>query len=572
MAGETPVAAPACGDGSCDPGEDCWGCAADCDCACGDGVCTYGEFCATCAADCDCDSLAATPPMGWNSWNRFACDIDEALALETAQAMVDSGLAAAGYRYVNLDDCWQVGRDAEGRVVVDPDRFPSGMKALGDKIHDLGLSFGTYTCAGTMTCEERPGSFGYELIDAETYADWGIDYVKVDWCFTEGMDARERYATMHDAIAAAGRPMIHSICNWGRDEPWIWGPSAGQLWRTSGDIAVFFPSVLVNLESTANLAPWAGPGRWNDPDMLEVGVSVETDAGPVSLTEDEQRAHLSLWSIVTSPLIMGHDLRTMSDETYAMLSNRHMIAVNQDPWALQGLRIRKEGGGEVWAKPLREQGLRAVVLFNRDPQARELGVDWSELGLAGDEAEVLNVWSAEDLGTVAGGLTRELPMHSAAMFIVRGQEPRPSAGTHQLSDLPWAWAANPRGPAERDQANGAAKANDGGPLVIGARSFDKGIGVQARSRVLIHLGGACDRMQADIGLDQSAGPDASVRFEVWTDGQRRYQSAVKTPVDACEAIDVDVSGARWLELLVDDTGDSAAGDSADWADARVHCK
>jgi alpha-galactosidase len=225
------------------------------------------------------DGLALTPPMGWNSWNRFGCDVSESLIRETADALVASGMKDAGYQYVVVDDCWQVDRDASGRIVADPERFPSGMKALADYVHSKGLKFGLYSDAGTKTCAGRPGSKGHEEEDARTYAEWGVDYLKYDWCHTEGQDARDSYARMSRALRATGRPIVFSICEWGTTRPWLWAPGIGHLWRATGDIQDCWDcgrswggmGVTHIIDLVADLHPYAGPGRWNDADMLEVG-------------------------------------------------------------------------------------------------------------------------------------------------------------------------------------------------------------------------------------------------------------------------------------------------------------
>ena len=246
------------------------------------------------------NGLARTPPMGWNSWNKFACNVSEQLIKEIADAMVATGMKKAGYQYVNIDDCWQVSRDSAGNIVADPARFPGGMKALADYVHAKGLKLGIYTDAGTMTCEKRPGSLDHELQDAKTYAAWGVDYVKIDWCHTEGLDPQKQYAKFRDALAQCGRPIVFSICNWGRNQPWTWGPATGNLWRTTGDIQDNWASVLKILDNPSQQhAEAAGPGGWNDPDMLEVGNGKMTDA--------EYRSHFSLWAMMAAPLIAGRE-------------------------------------------------------------------------------------------------------------------------------------------------------------------------------------------------------------------------------------------------------------------------
>ena len=319
---------------------------------CGDGICEGSEDCLACAGDCACAPLAATPPMGWNSWNLFACDIDEALVMGIADAMVETGMRDAGYEYVNLDDCWQVDRDADGIIVADPDRFPNGIAPLADYVHDRGLKLGIYTCAGEFTCEDRPGSLGFEALDMQTYADWGVDLVKVDWCYAEHLDAAAQYGLFRDGIVATGREILLSICNWGFQDPWVWGPATGQMWRTSGDIKDGFLPLMYNVMAVEPLAAFAGPGRWNDPDMLEVGNG--------GMSTDLYQAHMGLWAMFAAPLIAGNDLREMSAETLDLLTNPEIIEVDQDPAGLQAVLLRVTDDVRVYARPLNEDGLRAV--------------------------------------------------------------------------------------------------------------------------------------------------------------------------------------------------------------------
>ena len=404
-----------CGDGLCaGPAESAATCPRDCPADCGDGLCTAGEFCAVCAADCDCDTLAATPPMGWNSWNRFGCDINEELIKQMADALVSEGFASAGYNYLNLDDCWQASRAEDGSILEDPTAFPSGMAALADYVHGKGLRFGLYTCAGTQTCQQRPGSFGFEEQDAASYAAWGVDYVKVDWCFTKGMDSQQRYAAMHEAIVKAGRPMILSICNWGIDQPWSWGPQYGQLWRTTIDIMDTWASMLYNFLGTEAHADAAGPGHWNDPDMLEVGNG--------GLDAAEARAHFSLWAMLAAPLIAGNDLRALDEETKAILLNQEVIAVDQDPLGVAAKRLSGEGVVGVWARPLAAQGARAVVLLNGSAQPQLLGFQLSDLGLQGEDAVLRDLWLHQDLPDQGPRFQRQVEPHSAVLLKVLGTD------------------------------------------------------------------------------------------------------------------------------------------------------
>ena len=355
--------------------------------------------------------LAPTPPMGWNSWNKFGCRIDEQLIRETADAMVSSGMKAAGYRYVNIDDCWEAPqRDANGNLTTDPQRFPGGMKALADYVHSKGLKIGIYSSAGTGTCQRRPASLDHEVADARTFAAWGIDYLKYDNCNNQNRPAIERYKAMGDALAATGRPIVFSLCEWGRNKPWEWGRSVGgDLWRTTGDISDSWDSMLRILDLQVGLERYSGPNAWNDPDMLEVGNGRMTNA--------EYVAHFSLWALMNAPLIAGNDLRSMNDSTRAILTNREVIAVDQDWGGMQGHKIRDDGELEVWMKPM-SNGDRAVVLLNRGSASSRLAASMQELGLSGGRHAARDLWAHRDT-TVDGEMAATLAPHSVAMYLVR---------------------------------------------------------------------------------------------------------------------------------------------------------
>jgi len=363
--------------------------------------------------------LARTPPMGWNSWNKFGCDVSEALIKETADAMVASGMKDAGYEYVVIDDCWQVERDGEGNIIADPERFPSGIKALADYVHGKGLKFGLYSDAGMKTCQGRPGSRGYEFQDARTYAAWGVDYLKYDWCYHGEQNAEASYALMRQALEQAGRPIVLSICEWGRNRPWLWARGIGHLWRTTGDIQDCWDcrrdwggmGVVHILDLQDGLEAFAGPGGWNDPDMLEVG------NGGMSVTE--YRAHFSLWATLAAPLMAGNDLRAMSEEIRVILTNSEVIAVDQDLLGRQGRRVRKDGDLEIWARELAD-GSRAVVLFNRGAAEAEIAVAWPEIGYPATlGATVRDLWRHEDVGRFRGSYSATVPSHGVVMVRVR---------------------------------------------------------------------------------------------------------------------------------------------------------
>jgi len=362
--------------------------------------------------------LALTPPMGWNSWNKFGCDVSEKLIREAADAIVASGMKDAGYQYVVIDDCWQVKRDAQGKIVPDPERFASGMKALADYIHGKGLKFGIYSDAGTGTCEKRPGSKDHEEQDAKTYAEWGVDYLKYDWCNAEGQDTRESYAKMSRALRASGRPIVFSICEWGSTKPWAWAQGVGHLWRTTGDIVDCWDcnkdwgglGVLHIIDLQADLHPFGGPGHWNDPDMLEIGNG--------GLNPAESRSHFSFWALFAAPLIAGNDLQKMSKETADVLTNREVIAVDQDPLGMQGRKVRDHGSQQVWMKPLAD-GSRAVILFNRGTLAADGNVAWEDIGLApGQKATVRDLWKKADGGSFTGSFKGKVGPHDVLMLRV----------------------------------------------------------------------------------------------------------------------------------------------------------
>ena len=366
------------------------------------------------------NGLARTPPMGWNSWNRFACaGLNEKVIRDTADIIASNGMKDAGYEYVNLDDCWQISRDASGNIVPDPSKFPSGIKALADYVHSKGLKIGLYTDVGTNTCAGRPGSAGHEYQDAKQYAAWGIDYVKVDWCHTfPGQNAEASYTLFRDAIAASGRPMVFSICEWGSNKPWLWAGPVGNLSRSTDDIQDCWSckrtwggnGVVQIIDLMNNIWMYSGPGHWNDPDMLEVGNG--------GLTTEEDRAHFSMWALFSAPLLVGTDLSHMSDATKSILLNKEVIAIDQDPLGIQGHRVKKDGDLEVWSKQLANGG-RAVVLFNRSASAAPIAVDWTDIGYPDSiSATVHDLWSGKTTTDQKGSYSAQVPSHGVVMVTV----------------------------------------------------------------------------------------------------------------------------------------------------------
>lgn len=628
------------------------------------------------------DGLALTPPMGFNNWNSTGCrsEFNEDMVKGIADIFVAKGLKDAGYQYVNLDDCWALPtRDADGKLVPDPARFPNGVKAVADYVHSKGLKLGIYTSAGTRTCSNVgfPGALGHEYSDARQFADWGVDYLKYDNCNNQGVDAKTRYTTMRDALKATGRPIVYSICEWGENKPWEWASDVGHLWRTTGDISDNWGSMLSILKQNLPLAPHAGPGHWNDPDMLEVGNG--------GMTDTEYRSHFSMWSVMAAPLLIGSDLRTASDATFGILGNKEVIAVDQDPLGKQGTVLSSTGGRWVVGKEMKD-GSRAVALFNETGSAQRISTTARAVGLPEADAYTLrDLWQHRSYNT-AGTISATVPAHGtvlvrvsadadwsayppaaelglsgsplvqagrtatlSSVFTDLGRTPArqvsvslaaptgwrvkatspatagsvstgrslrtawevtapagtptgsygltlkavyrspagaraetvvpltasvvvaPPAGVSQLGDLPWMSTANGWGPVERNTSNGESAAGDGHPLTIGGVVYAKGLGVHADSAVEYYTGKACERVTADVGVDDEKSSNGSVAFEIWADGTKVASTGVLTTAMPAQSVSADVSGAEVVRLVVTDGGDGIDSDHADWADAELTC-
>lgn len=358
------------------------------------------------------NGLAMTPQMGFNDWNAYGCDVSESLIKSTARAMHTNGMQAAGYSYVNIDDCWMThNRDSGGRLVPDPAKFPDGIKGTADYVHSLGLKLGIYEDAGTATCAGYPGSLGHESTDAQSFASWGVDYLKYDNCNNTGAPARTRYTAMRDALAATGRPILFSLCNWGQDNVWTWGAGVGNSWRTTGDITPSFSSMLSIFHSNVGLASYAGPGHWNDPDMLEVGNG--------SLSATESRSEFSLWAEMAAPLIAGTDIPSASADTLSTLTNSRVIAVDQDPLGKQGTMVSSSGGLDVLAKPL-ANGDVSVALFNETGSTATITTTAAAIGKTGASAYTLtDLWSGTS-ATTSGTISASVPAHGTVMYRVAG--------------------------------------------------------------------------------------------------------------------------------------------------------
>jgi alpha-galactosidase len=355
------------------------------------------------------NGLARTPPMGWNSWNKFAGRIDDATVRSIADAMAANGMKDAGYLYINIDDTWEAGRDAKGNILTNR-KFPD-MKALADYVHRKGLKLGLYSSPGPNTCAGYEGTYGHEEQDARTYAAWGIDYLKYDWCGARTLYTDEEmpalYQIMGDALRKTGRPIVYSLCQYGRQDVWKWGADVGgNLWRTTGDIRDAWDSMARIGFGQNELAPWAKPGHWNDPDMLEIGNG--------AMTETEYQTHMSLWAMLAAPLLAGNDLRSMSPEVLAILTNREVIAIDQDKDGKQGKQVWKSGDQEVWARPL-AGGPEAVALFNRAAEPAKITVRWVDIGISG-KWRLRNLWSHQDITWPEPEYSVTVPGHGVVML------------------------------------------------------------------------------------------------------------------------------------------------------------
>ena len=370
------------------------------------------------------NGAALTPQMGFNDWNAYGCNVSESLIKATALAMHTNGMQSAGYTFVNIDDCWMThSRGSDGHLVPDPGKFPDGIKGTADYVHSLGLKLGIYEDAGLQTCGGYPGSLGHETADAQSFASWGVDYLKYDNCYAgpgcalnscpngNETPAQTRYTTMRDALAATGRPILFSLCSWGQDSVWTWGASIGNSWRTTGDINASYSSMLSIFHSNVQLAAYAGPGHWNDPDMLEVGNG--------SLSADENRSEFSLWSEMAAPLIAGTNIASASAATLATLTNARVIAVDQDALGKQGTMVSSSNGLDVLAKPL-ANGDVSVALFNETGSTATISTSAAAIGKTGASSYSLtDLWSGA-ASTTTGTISASVPAHGTTMFRVAG--------------------------------------------------------------------------------------------------------------------------------------------------------
>ena len=383
-------------------------------------------------------TLAATPPMGWNSWNTFGSAIHEDLIRETADALVSTGLKDCGYEYVVIDDCWSVksGRDGDGNLAADPAKFPNGIQALADYVHEKGLKLGIYSDAAELTCAGYPGSLHFEEQDARLWASWGVDFLKYDYCSApnDQETARERYGRMGAALRGTGREFLYSLCEWGGRSPHLWGPEVGgHTWRVSGDVfdswinvwmadwKTYGIGIDVSLDIAHALQDYGGPGRWNDLDMLVVGLKGKGHVPGGGLSPLEYQTHVSMWCMACSPLMIGCDVRAMDAETAGLLSNREVLAVNQDALGVPARRVKQAGACEVWKKPLSDGSL-AVALINRGSSGADVSVQAKDVGLLDSPKQVRDLWTHSDTDDFGWEMTRRVEPHQTLLLKVTSEK------------------------------------------------------------------------------------------------------------------------------------------------------
>jgi alpha-galactosidase len=530
--------------------------------------------------------LAPTPPMGWNSWNEFGGNVNEKLVESVADAFVASGLKDAGYTYVNIDDTWsnKAGRAADGSLQPDLGKFPDGISAVADYVHAAGLKLGIYGDRGTATCGGYPGSQGYETQDATTFAGWGVDYLKYDNC-SASLNVQTQYQTMQAALVATARPFVFSLCAW---QFYEWGVTTGNLWRTTSDIKDAWPSIYANIMNDRTYAAYAGPNGWNDPDMLEVGVT--DDQFSYNTTHTEYQSHFSLWAIAAAPLIMGNNPTKLTEnpDILAILTNKEVIALDQDVLGLQGTQVWQstDGNLSVWAKPLNAAGARGVVLLNAGDAPADVGFTLPMIGLAGGAATVRDLVAHVDLGAFTDGFTSAaIPSHGTATLKVTGTEPPRPSGTVDVSDLTWTYQANGLGTIEKDMSNGFSESGDGTPISLAGTPYAKGLGMAAPAAVIYRLNKNCTSFTATVGVDDSTHGEGSIVASVWGQGSKTdgkddawhnlFTSPTLTGTDGAYPVAVpvavDITGMRRLKLTVTNALDGAAWDRASWGTPQLVC-
>ncbi len=523
------------------------------------------------------DGLALTPPMGWNSWNAFHQDIDENKIREITDAMVNSGMKDAGYEFVVIDDGWMAAdRDDQGNLQPDREKFPNGMKAVGDYIHSKGLKFGLYECRGKFTCQKLPGSYGHEEQDMRTFASYGVDYVKLDACYAErnGRSSSTDLEIYSKAIDRSGRPMILSISDFGNGS-WAWGAKRyAHLWRTSYDISPDMDAIYYCANTTGGdgvihpafngLWQFAGPGHWNDPDMLEVGM-LENHL--------QDRAHFSLWCILAAPLMAGNDLRSMTGDVAEILTAPEVIAVDQDSRGMQGYKIYSKDDQEIYNKPLSD-GTTAVLLLNKSDSVCRMTVRWNQIGLSGSQ-KVRDLWEQKDLGKFTDSFTTsDLPQNGLMLIRIgtRGSKPLPGpspvpAEKYTAAKNGMTWLSDLYYIMKQGSAPVADKNASDGIISLGGRSYNKGLGCRGNSRIMYVLGGRVDKLTAVAGIDDGYKGEGTARFSIlngdYFGGQILFDSGT-IGKDSVLNVDVDVKGVENILLMIE-----SKDVPADWADLKV---
>jgi alpha-galactosidase len=496
------------------------------------------------------------PAMGWNSYNRFGNTINEATTKQIADAMVSSGMRDAGYTILVVDCNWQANppRDVSGNLLANPTKFPGGMKALADYVHGKGLKIGLHANRGPTACESPTGSGsgGHEQQDARTWASWGIDFIKYDNC--NATDTKQsgltEYALMRDALQSSGRDFKYSLCCWGKYAVQEWGSSTGNSWRVCPDIKDSFDStvawwgrnMMAVYDYTITLADFAGEGRYNDPDMLEVGCN-GADNGGIGMSLEEYHAHFSLWALMAAPLMAGNDVRSMSTDIKNILCAPEIIAVDQDPDGIQGRRVSKNGNSEIIARELSD-GSVAVGLLNRGTSSANITVNWATTGLLPGQAQVRNLWTRTDLGAFTDSYTASVARHGIVVLKIRQTPPAPPVATSYLSDMTPSFSRTGGGAVQKD------KSSSGNTLTINSSTFTKGLGTNADSDIRYFLNGKFGRFTAEVGVDDEVGRNGSVKFIVYGDSVKLYDSGKMTGDSAAKKIDINVSGVVYLKLYV----------------------
>lgn len=526
------------------------------------------------------DGLALTPPMGWNSWNIFQTDITEAKIKEIADAMVSTSMRDAGYKYVVIDDGWMANqRNNSGELYGDPEKFPSGMKSLGDYIHSKGLKFGLYECRGFLTCQKLPGSYNHEELDMKSFASWGVDYVKLDACFAERnlRPSDVDLGIYSEAIKKSGRPMVLSISDFGNGS-WAWGArNFAHLWRTSYDIRPNMESIIYCANTSGGngvihpafngLWQFAGPGHWNDPDMLEVGNLKD-------LIQD--KLHFSLWCILAAPLMAGNDLRVMSEDIKKIFTAKEVIAVDQDQRGFQGYKVFDNGKQQVYNKPLSD-GTTAVLLVNMDKSNSDVTIAWNKIGLHGKQ-KVRDLWEETDLGYFDGFFTaKNLPQYGHLLIkvsmpsskLIAGPRPVP-AEKYTVTKQGVTWLSDIYYLMRQGDAPVINKNANEQEISLAGLKYKKGLGCVTSSRVLYKLNGKADRFQAVIGVDDAYAGDETARFRIYNGdyfgGQILFDSG-KIGKGSVSHIDINVKGVQYILLTVD-----GKNVKADWGDVKVIVK